>query len=272
MKRIPPELVAELRARTGAGMMDCKKALEETDGDLEEAVDVLRQKGAAKADKRAGRDASEGLIGSYLHHDGAIAALVELNCETDFVARLGDFKSLAKDLAMHVAAAKPIAVRIEDLSPDIVQRERQVYEAQVAEQKKPDNIRAKIVEGMRTTVKTRASEARPGTLGAAHHGCARPPKTWRCSSWTCMGTAADRQEPGAGFRRASRPSALAGRDAALQPRARRSGRVAGSGRCSSAFAGIKFHDKTAAIEEIVPSERRPRPLTHCDLRRLARSI
>src|ERR1700693_982177 len=91
VKRIPPELVAELRARTGAGMMDCKKALEETDGDLEEAVDVLRQKGAAKADKRAGRDASEGLIGSYLHHDGAIAALVELNCETDFVARLGDF-------------------------------------------------------------------------------------------------------------------------------------------------------------------------------------
>jgi translation elongation factor Ts len=102
--KIPAELVAELRARTGAGMMDCKKALEETDGDLEKAVDVLRQKGAAKADKRAGRDASEGLIGSYVHHDGGIAALVELNCETDFVARLAEFKILAKELAMHTRA------------------------------------------------------------------------------------------------------------------------------------------------------------------------
>jgi elongation factor Ts len=148
MKKIPPELVAELRARTGAGMMDCKKALEETEGDLEKAVDVLRQKGAAKAEKRAGHDASEGLIGSYTHHDGGIAALVELNCETDFVARLADFRTLAKDLAMHVAAANPIAVRIEDLSPDIVHREREVYEAQLAEQKKPESIRVKIVEGM----------------------------------------------------------------------------------------------------------------------------
>src|SRR2546428_9422558 len=146
--KIPPELVAELRARTGAGMMDCKKALEETDGDLEKAVDVLRQKGAAKADKRAGRDASEGLIGSYAHHDGGIAALVELNCETDFVARLADFKALANELAMHVAATKPLAVRIEDLAPDVVQWERQVYEAQVADQKKPENLRAKIVDGM----------------------------------------------------------------------------------------------------------------------------
>ena len=148
MKEIPAKLVAELRARTGAGMMDCKKALEEADGDIEKAVDILRQKGSARADKRAGRDASEGLIGSYVHHDGGIAALVELNCETDFVARLADFKTLAKELAMHVAAAKPLAVRIEDLAPEVVARERQVYEAQVSEQKKPENLRAKIVDGM----------------------------------------------------------------------------------------------------------------------------
>jgi elongation factor Ts len=148
VKEIPTKLVAELRARTGAGMMDCKKALEETGGDLEKAVDVLRTKGAAKADKRAGREASEGVIGSYIHHDGTIGVLVELNCETDFVARTEDFKVLAKEVAVHVAAAKPLAVRVEDLSADVVQRERQVYQAQVAEQKKPENIRAKIVEGM----------------------------------------------------------------------------------------------------------------------------
>jgi elongation factor Ts len=148
VKEIPAKLVAELRARTGAGMMDCKKALEETGGELEQAVDVLRKKGAAKADKRAGREASEGVIGSYVHFDGSIGTLVELNCETDFVARTEDFKALARDLAVHVAATKPLAVRIEDLPPDVVARERQVYEAQVAEQKKPENIRAKIVEGM----------------------------------------------------------------------------------------------------------------------------
>jgi elongation factor Ts len=140
--------VAELRARTGAGMMDCKKALEETAGDLEKAVDVLRSKGAAKADKRAERVASEGVIGHYVHHDGKQAALVELNCETDFVARTEDFKTLAHDLAVHIAAARPLAVRIEDLSPETVARERAVYEAQVAEQKKPENIRGKIVDGM----------------------------------------------------------------------------------------------------------------------------
>jgi elongation factor Ts len=148
VKDIPAKLVAELRARTGAGMMDCKKALEETGGDLEKAVDVLRKKGAAKADKRAERVASEGLIGHYVHHDGKTAVLVELNCETDFVARTEDFKTLAREVAMHIAAARPLTVRIEDLPPETVARERQVYEAQVAEQKKPENIRAKIVDGM----------------------------------------------------------------------------------------------------------------------------
>ena len=148
VKEIPAKLVAELRARTGAGMMDCKKALEETGGDLEKSVDVLRKKGAAKADKRAERVASEGLIGHYVHHDGKTAVLVELNCETDFVARTEDFKTLAREVAMHIAAARPLAVRVEDLPPETVERERQVYEAQVAEQKKPENIRAKIVDGM----------------------------------------------------------------------------------------------------------------------------
>ncbi|HEV8266396.1 MAG TPA: translation elongation factor Ts [Gemmatimonadales bacterium] len=148
VKEIPAKLVAELRARTGAGMMDCKKALEETGGDLEKAVDVLRKKGAAKADKRAAREASEGLIGSYVHHDGRIGVLVEVNCETDFVARTEDFRALAKDLALHIASAKPLAVRIEDVPAELVEREKRVYEGQVAEQKKPEQIRAKIVEGM----------------------------------------------------------------------------------------------------------------------------
>jgi elongation factor Ts len=148
VKEIPAKLVAELRARTGAGMMDCKKALEESGGDLEKAVDILRKKGAAKADKRAGREASEGLIGSYVHHDGRIGVLVEVNCETDFVARTEDFRHLAKELALHIASANPIAVRIEDLPADVVARERAIYEQQVADQKKPENIRAKIVEGM----------------------------------------------------------------------------------------------------------------------------
>ena len=148
VKDIPAKLVAELRARTGAGMMDCKKALEETGGDLDKAVDELRKKGAAKAEKRAGREATEGLIGSYVHHDGSVGVLVELNCETDFVARTPEFHALAKELAIHVAAAKPLAVRIEDLPADVVERERRVYTEQVAEQKKPENIRAMIVDGM----------------------------------------------------------------------------------------------------------------------------
>jgi len=148
VKEIPAKLVAELRAKTGAGMMDCKSALQETGGDMDKAIDRLRKKGAAKAEKRAGREASEGWIGSYVHHDGSVAVLVELNSETDFVARTDDFKALAKEIAVHIAATKPLAVRIEDLPPELIQRERQVYESQVAEQKKPENIRAKIVDGM----------------------------------------------------------------------------------------------------------------------------
>lgn len=141
------KLIAELRARTGAGMMDCKKALEEAGGDIEKAAEILRSRGAAKADKRAGRSASEGLIEAYVHFNGKVAVLVEINCETDFVARTDDFRQLAKDVALHIASAKPLAVRVEDLPAEVIEREKRIYEAQVAEEKKPDAVKAKIVEG-----------------------------------------------------------------------------------------------------------------------------
>jgi elongation factor Ts len=147
VKEIPAKLVAELRARTGAGMMDCKRALAETGGDIEKAIDLLRKTGAAKADKRAGRAASEGLIEAYVHFNGKVGVLVELNCETDFVARTEDFRRLAKDLALHIASAAPLAVRVEDLPTDVVAREREIYLAQLADEKKPDTVKQKIVEG-----------------------------------------------------------------------------------------------------------------------------
>jgi len=122
--------------------------LEETNGDMDKAVELLRSKGAAKAEKRTGRQTKEGMIANYIHHNGKIAVLVELNCETDFVARTDDFRQLAKDIALQIASAKPVAVHVEDLPAEVVERERRIYEAQVAEQKKPENIRAKIVDGM----------------------------------------------------------------------------------------------------------------------------
>jgi len=127
--------------------MDCKRALQETNGDMEAAVDLLRSKGAAKAAKRAGKAANEGTIGSYIHFDNRTAAIVEVNCETDFVANTDDFRGLAKDLAAHIAATAPIAVHKEDIPADIVEREREVYKAQVLEEGKPENVREKIVEG-----------------------------------------------------------------------------------------------------------------------------
>ena len=139
--------VSVLRGRTGAGMMDCKKALMETDGDLEKAVELLRAKGIAKAEKRAGRSASEGVIGSYVHFNGKVAVMVEVNCETDFVARTDDFQQLAKDLAMHIASANPVAVTADDVPEDVVERERAIFDAQVAESGKPEQVRPKIVEG-----------------------------------------------------------------------------------------------------------------------------
>ena len=139
--------VKKLRDMTGAGMMDCKKALTEADGDVEKAVDILRAKGAAKAAKRAEKNANEGTIGSYIHHDGRTAVLVELNCETDFVANTDQFRNLAKDLAMHIASTAPLAVSPEEIDPAIVEREREVYRQQVKEEGKPEHIADKIVEG-----------------------------------------------------------------------------------------------------------------------------
>jgi elongation factor Ts len=139
--------VSELRTRTGAGMMDCKRALEESSGDMDKAAELLRKKGIAKAEKRAGRVASQGVVVSYLHHNGQVGSLVELNCETDFVARTEDFQQLARDIALHVASADPVGVGPEDIPADMFERERRIAEEQVAQEGKPENIRAKIVEG-----------------------------------------------------------------------------------------------------------------------------
>jgi elongation factor Ts len=139
--------VQELRRRTGAGMMECKKALEETAGDMEKAVEYLRKKGIAKAEKRAGRTTSEGVITSYIHPPGKIGVLVELNCETDFVARTDDFKTLAREVAMHIASAAPLAVDKDGVPAEAVDRERRIAEEQVRTSGKPDHLVAKIVEG-----------------------------------------------------------------------------------------------------------------------------
>ncbi|MBI3983431.1 MAG: translation elongation factor Ts [Gemmatimonadetes bacterium] len=141
--------VAALRARTGAGMMDCKNALTEAGGDMEKAVDLLRKKGIARADKRAGRGASEGMIGSYIHFDKKIGVLVEVNCETDFVARTEEFQNLARDLAMHIASVDPtpIAVATDQVPVDMLERERAIYRAQAQESGKPEAIWVKMIEG-----------------------------------------------------------------------------------------------------------------------------
>jgi elongation factor Ts len=146
-KEITAKMVADLRAKTGAGMMDCKRALEEAGGDMAKADEIVRVKYAAKAEKRVDRKAGEGAVGMYLHHDGKKAAVVVLNCETDFVARTEEFRELAKDLAMHVAAFRPLAVSVADLPADTVEREKRIYEQQVAEEKKPDAVKVKMVEG-----------------------------------------------------------------------------------------------------------------------------
>ena len=139
--------VAELRKQTGAGMMECKRALQESDGDTEKAIALLRKKGAAKADIRAGRSATEGVIGSYIHFNGRVGVLIELNCETDFVARTDGFQSLSKDLALHIASARPVAVSADDLPEELVAKEREIIEAQVAESGKPEAVREKMIKG-----------------------------------------------------------------------------------------------------------------------------
>lgn len=144
---ITAEKVKELRDKTNAGMMDCKKALKETNGDLEKAIVYLREKGLAVARKRADRAASEGVIQSYIHTGGKLGVMLEVNCETDFVAKTPEFNEFAKNLAMQVAAANPLAIGREDLDPEAVQKEKDILMAQARETGKPENVLEKMVEG-----------------------------------------------------------------------------------------------------------------------------
>lgn len=144
---ITSQMVKDLRDKTGAGMMDCKKALSENDGDMEKAIDFLRQKGLAVAAKRAGRATSEGIVETYIHAGGKLGVMVELNCETDFVAKTDDFREFARDVAMHIAAANPVSLTRDDVPADIVERERQIYVQQALESGKPESIVEKMVTG-----------------------------------------------------------------------------------------------------------------------------
>jgi len=144
---ISAQHVKELREKTAAGMMDCKKALEECKGDMEKAIDWLRQKGLAKAAKRAGRSTEQGFIGSYIHSTGKIGVMVEIKCETDFVARTEALQEFAKNIAMQIAAATPLALDADSLDPALVEREREIYRQKAREEGKPDAIIEKIAEG-----------------------------------------------------------------------------------------------------------------------------
>lgn len=144
---ITPQMVKELRERTQAGMMDCKRALEATGGDMEKAVVHLREQGLAAAAKKAGREAAEGLVGSYIHPGGRIGVLIEVNCETDFVAMTDAFQELVRDLAMQVAAGKPLYVRREDVPEHVIEAERNIFRAAALNEGKPEHIVDKIVEG-----------------------------------------------------------------------------------------------------------------------------
>lgn len=145
--KITTEMIRELRQLTGAGVLDCKKALEAAGGNIEEASEDLRKKGLAKAAKKAGREANEGLIGSYVHAGSHVAALVELNCETDFVARTGDFQALAHDLAMQVVASRPRYVGIEDIPAEVLEKKNTTYREQAEAEGKPAQVIDRIVEG-----------------------------------------------------------------------------------------------------------------------------
>jgi elongation factor Ts len=147
MAEINAAIVKQLREKTGAGMMDCKKALVEVEGDMEKAIEFLRKKGLATAQKRAGREMSEGMIQSYIHMTGKLGVLVEVNCETDFVAKNEDFKEFAKNIAMHIAASNPLGIKPEDIPEKIIENEKSIYRAQALEMGKPENILDKIVEG-----------------------------------------------------------------------------------------------------------------------------
>ena len=145
--KIASELVKELREQTGVGIMACKNALQEANGDITQAVDLLRKKGIAKAQKREGRSASEGQVQAYIHMGGKIGVLVEVNCETDFSAKTEDFSNFVKNLAMHIAATNPMAIAEEGLPEDIVEREKEIYRAQALESGKPEKVVDKIVDG-----------------------------------------------------------------------------------------------------------------------------
>ncbi|HBZ55668.1 MAG TPA: translation elongation factor Ts [Syntrophobacteraceae bacterium] len=144
---ITAAMVRELREKTNAGMMDCKQALQETGGNMDKAVDLLRQKGLATAMKRAGKQASEGLVHAYIHAGGRLGVLLEVNCETDFAAKSQDFQDFVKNVAMHIAAANPLGIAKEDVPPEAIERERAIYLAQAQESGKPANILEKMVDG-----------------------------------------------------------------------------------------------------------------------------
>ncbi|MCP4291994.1 MAG: translation elongation factor Ts [bacterium] len=144
---INAKMVKELRDGTGAGMMDCKKALKECDGDMEKAGEYLRKKGIASASKKEGRATSQGLVGSYIHAGGKVGVLVEIACETDFVARTDNFQDFVHNVAMHIAAAAPLAVTREEVDPTLIDKEKEIYRGQMKEQGKPDAIIDKIVDG-----------------------------------------------------------------------------------------------------------------------------
>ena len=147
MATIDAQLVKQLREKTGAGIMDCKSALSECDGDIEKAIDFLRKKGLATAKKRAGRETSEGVICSYIHMGGKIGVMVEVNCESDFVAKTDDFIEFAKNIAMHIAAASPVSIAEEDVPEALINREKEIYHQQAIEMGKPEKMIDKIVEG-----------------------------------------------------------------------------------------------------------------------------
>lgn len=147
MSEISAVMVKQLREKSGAGIMDCKHALAECDGDLEKAGDFLRKKGLATAQKRAGRATKEGAVQAYIHMGGKIGVLVEINCETDFVAKTDDFMAFVKNIAMHIAATNPVGILQEDVSPEIIEKEKEIYRAQALEMGKPEKMIDKIAEG-----------------------------------------------------------------------------------------------------------------------------
>lgn len=147
MANITAGMVKELREKTGAGMMDCKRALEETDGNIEKAIEYLRKKGIAKAEKKASREAKDGLVEAYIHAGGKLGVLVEVNCETDFVAKTDDFRDFVRNVAMHIAASNPAAISREGVDADVISRELEIYREQAKASGKPDHIIDKIAEG-----------------------------------------------------------------------------------------------------------------------------